>query len=41
MFFIERVVDDILAAVLPEELVPGAPSGFAMVGHIGERLPVA
>ncbi|PCH34211.1 guanine-N(1)--methyltransferase [Wolfiporia cocos MD-104 SS10] len=27
-------VDDILAAVLPEELVEGAPSGFAAIGHI-------
>ncbi|KAI0348300.1 hypothetical protein BDW22DRAFT_1319282 [Trametopsis cervina] len=26
--------DDILAAVLPEELVEGAPSGFATVGHM-------
>ena len=27
--------DDILRAVLPEELLAGAPSGFATVGHIG------
>lgn len=28
-------VDEILHSFLPEELREGAPSGFAMVGHIG------
>ena len=27
--------DEILGAVLPEELLEGAPSGFAATGHIG------
>lgn len=27
--------DEILGAVLPEELLDGAPSGFAATGHIG------
>ena len=27
--------DEILSAVLPEELLEGAPSGFAATGHIG------
>lgn len=31
-------LDDILAAVLPEELVEGAPSGFATVGHMGKHI---
>ena len=29
--------DEILGAVLPEELLEGAPSGFAATGHIGTR----
>ncbi len=33
---------DILGAVLPEELVEGAPVGFAATGHIGmSRRPFA
>lgn len=32
----EYISDDILQKVLPEELQEGAPSGFAMTGHIGE-----
>lgn len=28
--------DDILNAVLPQELVEGKPSGFAAVGHVGK-----
>lgn len=31
--------DDILAAILPEELVAEAPSGFATVGHVGSLFP--
>lgn len=27
--------DEILGAILPEELLNGAPSGFAATGHIG------
>ena len=27
--------DEILSAILPEELLDGAPSGFAVTGHIG------
>jgi tRNA (guanine37-N1)-methyltransferase len=27
--------DEILAAILPEELLSGAPSGFSSTGHIG------
>jgi hypothetical protein len=28
--------DEILGAILPEDVVSGAPSGFAATGHIGE-----
>ena len=28
--------DDILSSVLPEELIEGKPSGFDIVGHVGE-----
>lgn len=28
-------LDEILAAILPEEIVSGAPSGFTSTGHIG------
>lgn len=31
-------LDDILGSVLPEELLEGAPSGFAIVGHIGSSI---
>ena len=27
--------DEILGAILPEELIDGAPSGFSATGHIG------
>ena len=30
--------DDVLHAVLPEELRAEAPSGFAIIGHIGKWL---
>lgn len=36
--FVQRnscCIDEILHVFLPEELREGAPSGFAMVGHIG------
>lgn len=29
--------DEILGAILPEELLDGAPSGFSATGHIGTR----
>ena len=32
----EPGVDDIFSSVLPEELVEGSPTGFAIVGHIGD-----
>jgi len=32
---IVRGKDEILGAVLPEELLADAPSGFAATGHIG------
>lgn len=28
-------IDEILSAILPEELLDGAPSGFSATGHIG------
>ncbi len=34
--FEQYSTDDIMQKVLPEELKEGAPSGFAMTGHIGE-----
>ena len=35
MLTVARGADEILDAVLPEELLDGAPSGFAATGHIG------
>jgi hypothetical protein len=32
------LLDEILHAILPEELTDGAPAGFAATGHIGEIL---
>ena len=29
------ISDEVIHAILPEELEAGAPSGFAVVGHIG------
>lgn len=29
------LVDEILQAVLPEELLEGSPTGFAITGHLG------
>ena len=37
MLTVARGTDEILGAVLPEELLDGAPSGFAATGHIGTR----
>ncbi len=31
---------EILAAVLPEELVEGSPVGFAATGHVGTPCPI-
>lgn len=31
-------VDEILQAILPEELLDGSPTGFAITGHLGMRL---
>ena len=28
-------IDEILGAILPQELLDGAPSGFSATGHIG------
>ena len=35
MHVLNSAKDEILHAFLPEELREGAPTGFAMVGHIG------
>jgi hypothetical protein len=32
-------LDEILHAILPEELLDGSPTGFAMVGHLGRPHP--
>ncbi len=32
---IHSQTDEILHAILPEDLCDGSPSGFAMTGHIG------
>ena len=29
------LVDDVMHAILPEDIEEGAPSGFAVVGHVG------
>ena len=29
--------DEILQAILPEELCDGSPTGFAIIGHLGMR----
>lgn len=37
-FIVDIAEEEILHAFLPEELREGAPTGFAMVGHIGKSL---
>jgi tRNA (guanine37-N1)-methyltransferase len=32
---LKLVIDEIIHAILPEELVEGAPAGFAATGHVG------
>lgn len=32
------LVDDILQAILPEDLGDGSPSSFTITGHLGRRL---
>lgn len=34
------LVDDIINAILPEDLCDGSPTGFSITGHIGERVCV-
>lgn len=29
------IIDDILQAILPEQLLDGSPTGFSVTGHIG------
>ena len=33
---LNHALDEILGAILPEDVINGAPSGFAATGHIGE-----
>ena len=33
-------LDDILNAILPEELLDGSPSGFSATGHLGRFSPL-
>ena len=35
VFNVFVISDEVIHAILPEELEAGAPSGFAVVGHIG------
>jgi len=32
---LNAIIDDILQAILPEQLLDGSPTGFSVTGHIG------
>jgi hypothetical protein len=40
VFFQVHTLDDILNAILPEELLDRSPSGFSATGHLGRFRPV-
>lgn len=40
VFSLTLLLDDIINAILPEDLCDGSPTGFSITGHIGELLHI-